>query len=326
MKESNPKFKLIGLITIILIIWVTSIATLDKFDLFKENWPISLTMIFGSFIAGATSEGGGAVAFPVLTLFFKISPSVARDFSLMIQSFGMIVAAAAITFYRIPIVKKVILPSSMAGGLGLLTGLYFLQDKIAPSYLKMFFTSFWLSFCFVLWKKDHQSFSNEVSLDEPLKIGPLILGASFIGGIFSSLLGTGLDIVVFSTLVLHFKINPKVATPTSVILMGINSMLGFGLRLIMSGASISAQAWDFWSVCIPVVIIGAPVGTLFISQRSRVFIEKLLMASIIIQFIASLIIINQSLKLALTTFVTFSLGLIFFFSLIAKDEVFVDQK
>ena len=38
--------------------------------------------------AGMTSEGGGAVAFPVMTLALGIKPSVARDFSLMIQSCG----------------------------------------------------------------------------------------------------------------------------------------------------------------------------------------------------------------------------------------------
>ena len=35
-----------------------------------------------------TSEGGGAVAFPVMTLALHINPQVARDFSLMIQACG----------------------------------------------------------------------------------------------------------------------------------------------------------------------------------------------------------------------------------------------
>ena len=35
-----------------------------------------------------TSEGGGAVAFPVMTLLLEIKPEVARDFSLMVQSVG----------------------------------------------------------------------------------------------------------------------------------------------------------------------------------------------------------------------------------------------
>ena len=55
-------------------------------------------MCLGSFIAGATSEGGGAIAYPVMTLGpWKIAPLIARDFSLMIQSIGMIAAGAAIS-------------------------------------------------------------------------------------------------------------------------------------------------------------------------------------------------------------------------------------
>jgi len=45
-------------------------------------------MIFGAMIGGATSEGGGAVAFPVMTLALGIAPSIARDFSMMCQSCG----------------------------------------------------------------------------------------------------------------------------------------------------------------------------------------------------------------------------------------------
>ena len=39
---------------------------------------------YGSVI-GMTSEGGGAVAFPVMTLLLGVHPSVARDFSVMVQ-------------------------------------------------------------------------------------------------------------------------------------------------------------------------------------------------------------------------------------------------
>ena len=31
--------------------------------LIKENWPVTVTMVIGSFIAGATSEGGGGYCF-----------------------------------------------------------------------------------------------------------------------------------------------------------------------------------------------------------------------------------------------------------------------
>lgn len=49
---------------------------------------MSLTMIIGAFIGGATSEGGGAVAFPVMTLALALEPRVARDFVYVSQSTG----------------------------------------------------------------------------------------------------------------------------------------------------------------------------------------------------------------------------------------------
>lgn len=45
-------------------------------------------MIIGATVAGMTSEGGGAVAFPVMTLLLYIETEIARDFSLMVQSCG----------------------------------------------------------------------------------------------------------------------------------------------------------------------------------------------------------------------------------------------
>jgi hypothetical protein len=45
-----------------------------------------------------TSEGGASVTYPVMTLAFNIHPSVARDFSFMIQSCGMTAAAFAILY------------------------------------------------------------------------------------------------------------------------------------------------------------------------------------------------------------------------------------
>ena len=60
----------------------------NYFELFADRYYLSITMIFGAMIGGATSEGGGAVAFPVMTLALGIAPSIARDFSMMCQSCG----------------------------------------------------------------------------------------------------------------------------------------------------------------------------------------------------------------------------------------------
>ena len=51
---------------------------------------ITIILLICNLFLGMTSEGGGAVAFPVMTLLLKIEPGVARDFSLMVQSVGKI--------------------------------------------------------------------------------------------------------------------------------------------------------------------------------------------------------------------------------------------
>ena len=71
------------------ICWWSLAIRYNLFSLFPTRYELAITMIFGAFIAGSTSEGGGAVAFPVMTLLLHIIPEVSRDFSLMIQSVGM---------------------------------------------------------------------------------------------------------------------------------------------------------------------------------------------------------------------------------------------
>ena len=60
----------------------------------------------------------------------------------------------------------------------------------------------------------------------------MIIG--FVGGNFSALAGSGVDICSFSVLSLLFRISEKVATPTSVVLMAINTCVGFYWRQLMT--------------------------------------------------------------------------------------------
>ncbi len=50
-------------------------------------------MTFGSFVAGSTFLGGGAVAFLTLTKMLLVDPVTAKSFSLAIQSVGMTAAS-----------------------------------------------------------------------------------------------------------------------------------------------------------------------------------------------------------------------------------------
>lgn len=58
-------------------------------------------MLFGSMVAGGTSMGGGAVAFPVLTKLLEVPPHEAKVFALAIQSVGMTAATLTIIAMQI---------------------------------------------------------------------------------------------------------------------------------------------------------------------------------------------------------------------------------
>lgn len=60
--------------------------------------------------------------------------------------------------------------------------------------------------------------------------------------------GSGLDILVFSLLVLRFGISEAVATPTSVILMGLNAAVGFAWKG-GAGSGMASEVWGYWSAC-----------------------------------------------------------------------------
>ena len=63
----------------------------------------------------------------------------------------------------------------------------------------------------------------------------------FVGGVFSGLVGNGIDIITFSLMVLLFRISEKVATPTSVLLMALNAVVGFAAVFICIGWIYSAS-------------------------------------------------------------------------------------
>jgi uncharacterized protein len=158
--DQHPTFaerhrKLIGVavpIVIVHALWWSYMITNDRFSVFIQRagtqrvprWYMSITMLFGSMIAGATSEGGASVAFPVMTLMFGINPIVARDFSFMIQSCGMVAAAGTILWMRVLVEWKAIIFVTIGGVAGIIFGLeYCILD---PPYAKMYFVVIWGAF------------------------------------------------------------------------------------------------------------------------------------------------------------------------------------
>lgn len=223
---------------------------LSKGVLGKANtkpWYMSVTMVFGSMIAGMTSEGGASVAFPVMTLIFDIKPVVAKHFSFMIQSVGMTAAAFVILYMRVQIEWKSVVYCTLGGIAGVIYGLEEVAPELTPPYAKMYFVVIWGSFAASLFFLNRiHGRKVYVVLDPPhlpdiwrkanLVANPylalllnwkalILLASGFLGGIFTSISGSGIDICSFSVLTLLFRISEKTATPTSVVLMAINTVV-----------------------------------------------------------------------------------------------------
>lgn len=280
-----------------LLVWVIWAVAMDmgaRWGLLQTHGFMGVTMALGSFIAGATSEGGGAVAFPAMTLIFGIDPATARDFSLLIQSVGMSAAAVAIFTTRTQVVRRCLVPVSLGGALGVAVGLGWVSPRVSPPVVKMLFVSTWMAFGVALLRsyrlRDQPTRDRLPDLGGAGWMGLLLVGV--LGGIGTSLTGSGLDLLTFSVLVLYFRVSERVATPTSVVLMAVNAVAGAGFQ----GASgaLASEAWSYWWVCVPVVVVGAPLGAWFIQGRSRAFIVGLLLVSILVQFVAAVVLIPQS--------------------------------
>jgi uncharacterized membrane protein YfcA len=293
--------------------WLTGMVTGSRWALFEDNWFMSVTMVVGSFIAGATSEGGGAVAFPVMTLLFEIPPPVARDFSLMIQAVGMTAAATTIFWMAVPVERNALVWSTLGGALGIALGLTYVAPHMQPAFAKMTFLAVWLAFTFALYwiNRYHDREVLEEIEGWGARHAVLLFGTGVVGGVISGLTGSGLDILTFSLLVLRFRISEKIATPTSVILMGLNAVVGFAWKgqlaplLETAQAGLAEEAWRYWWVCVPIVVVGAPAGAQFIKSRSRLFVASILYVSIVVQFVAGVLIIPQTAGLVAYTSAVF---------------------
>ena len=312
---------------------------------------LSITMAFGSFIAGSTSEGGGSVAFPVMTFLFGIPALIARDFSLMIQSFGMTAASITIFLLGIKVVWRAILYISLGGFLGVFLGVFYVFPALPNPYPKMIFVSIWLPFAYclylintiknrpvynkipawergVFWERtfkvrlglsnskekneqEQKSITTMVSIGNDLQNNELenneaheemnitislnhkaisLFITGVIGGIFTAISGSGICICSFAVLVLYFRVSEKTATPTSIILMSINTVLGF--IAIFLNHVIDTGAWKSLYVCIPICTIGAPLGAIFSAYWHRMVHACIVYAVEIVQFVGACALIQ----------------------------------
>ena len=303
-------------IAVTLLVWATYVSVEGLWGLFRTHGFMTLTMVAGSFVAGVSSEGGGAVAYPVMTLMFEIDPSVARNFSLAIQSVGMTAAALYIFARRIPVETTYLWLVAVGSVPGLVGGTYFVAPYVPPAYAKMAFVSFFLSYGLALYVINHVRDQDATDALPTLAPGQKaeLLAIGLIGGTLSAIFGNGIDICSFAFVTLKYRLSEKVATPTSVVLMAFNAVLGFALHALVL-QDMQPEAYRFWWVSIPVVVFGAPLGAYVVSRVPRLYLASLLYTVIVVQFVSALWIIQPAVPLLLFSTAVFGFGVVLFFQL-----------
>ncbi len=295
-------------------VWLTYMVSTDSWWYFSEHWPVSVTMAFGSFVAGATAEGGAAIAFPVFTKVLHIEPATAAQFGLMIQAVGMTMAGLVIIVRRVPILPKVILWVSLGGVVGQILGTFWLT--VGSPYSKILFTFVATVFGVAL------AISRWVLKWQPLNAVPIWGGRTqsaffaigVLGGTFAANTGSGIDMLTFIVLTLALGINEKVSTPSTVIIMGLNSVVGFALHYFIKQDI--GIAFEYWMVAVPIVILGAPLGAYFASRAKRDHIIGLLLFLIGLELVTTLILVPFSSAAIAMTIAAVAVCVIWFASML----------
>ena len=277
-----------------LTVWTTWLIILEPSRAISNminHWEFAFTMVFGSMVAGATSMGGGAVAFPALTKWLHVAPHDAKLFSLAIQSIGMSAASFTIIAMKTPVEWKLIRWVSLGGIPGVFIGTAFLAPLLPPEVIKISFTMMISSFALVLIVLNQNKTGRNLTIHHWGKREQILcLAVGVVGGMISGLVGSGMDIFAYSVMVLLFGLCEKVGTPTSVILMAFNAVTGFFIHNFIIGDFV-APVSDYWLAAVPVVVVGAPTGAILCSLMGRKLIVQILLTLIGIELITSLILI-----------------------------------
>lgn len=207
-------------------------------------------------------------------------------------------AAFSIFYMDLALEYGSILYCSIGGIFGVIFGLNFIAQNLKPANSKMYFVCIWFSFAlsliwFVLSNKQDEvgRIQNWVYFAPNNWRSVTLLACGFIGGIFSSIGGSGLDICSFAVLTLLFRVSARVATPTSVILMAINTVVAFLYRLLIMDA-VNPEVYNMWLVCVPVVVVGAPLGATISSHFHSSVLIALVCVIDTVQLVGALCVVR----------------------------------
>ena len=270
--------------------WAAGVALLGGWMVVLTNWPSALTMVLGSFVAGSTPQGGGAVAFPVFTKLLDVEPAAARTFALSIQAVGMTSASVSMWLRGRDIDWGLLRRSVPAGVIGLMAGLVAQTWWTPPSvWVRVGFTALIASMTLVVVSSERLRGTVVLSPSASASI-------ALAGGAIVSLVGSGLDVVVYVVLVMAGRRTAS-AVATSVVAMAALSVVGLGATLLGLGGGGSIADLDglggMWLAAVPVVAVGAPLGAAVAAALSERALTSLIVVCGLVEVVSTLVLVPE---------------------------------
>ncbi len=249
--------------------WLILVAAMGFWDEAKAHWPMAVAMTVGSYAAGSTPMGGGTVGFPILVLLFNQPAELGRDFSFAVQSIGMTSASIFILSRRQPLAGAMLKGAIIGASAGVPLGIFLVAPWVPSIWIKVVFAVVWGSFGILhLWRiGEIASHEGMTDFDErwDTRVGlfvGLISGATVV-----SVSGVGIDMVIYTVLVLVCRADLKIAIPTSVIIMAYSSVIGIFTKMAFTG--VQPGVFGNWLAAAPVVALGAPLGVFVVNLIGR---------------------------------------------------------
>lgn len=278
--------------------WVVCMAMTGLAGRAADNLPAALTMVFGSFVAGSTPQGGGAVAFPVFTKLLGVAAADARTFSLSIQAIGMGAASLAIALTGRDVDRGALRLTVPWSIVGYLVG-FLLFSVVAPpsAPLKVLFTLVVVAAGFATWTTRNRPAGGRAAVVLTEQTEWWIATAAVLGGLTSSLFGSGADVAAYLVLTIVLGLRPSIGVATSVVTMAAVSVVGLTVSLL-TGALSSAPAagvdvFGMWIAAIPVVVIGAPLGSWFASRVSPRLLVRFIAALAGLELLSTMLFLDE---------------------------------
>ncbi|KAH7702746.1 amine oxidase-like protein, partial [Aphelenchoides avenae] len=184
-----------------------------------------------------------------MTLLLHIDSVVARDFGLMIQCCGMTSASFTILWMKVAVEWHSLVFCSLGAMFSIVFGLEYVDHVLNGQEKKMLFVALWFAFAMslLLLNKQHKRKTFITIPDFNAWKALILFSTGLVGGLCSAFAGTGACMCSFIVLTLLFRVSEKVATPTSVVLMTGNTIVGaFWRNLVMT--EVSPLTWEYFQV------------------------------------------------------------------------------